>query len=93
MSAGKKSTPMRMCIACRNMIPKKELMRIVRGTDGHFFFDTSLRANGRGAYVCNKPECVERCLKKRLMNHAFGSQIPDEVYQSLSEEYANRQNS
>lgn len=93
MSTGKKSAPMRMCISCRNMMPKKELMRIVRGADGKFFFDTTLRANGRGAYVCDKPECVEKCLKKRLINHAFGTQIPDEVYEALSEEYANRKNS
>ena len=93
MSIGKKSAPMRMCISCRNMMPKKELMRIVRGADGKFFFDTTLRANGRGAYVCDKPECVEKCLKKRLINHAFGTQIPDEVYEALSEEYANRKNS
>lgn len=84
---------MRMCIACRNMIPKKELLRIVRGTDGKYFFDPTLRANGRGAYICDKPECVEKCLKKKLMNHAFSTQIPDDVYASLAEEYANRKNS
>ena len=93
MSTGKKAAPMRMCIACRNMIPKKELMRIVRGADGTISFDPTLKANGRGAYVCNKPECVQKCLKKRLLSHALNVQIPAEVYEKLSEEYASKQNS
>ncbi len=93
MSVGKKAAPMRMCIACRNMIPKKELMRIVKTADGKIVFDPTLKANGRGAYVCNNEECVTKCLKKKLLNHAFSTQIPDEVYAALSEEYANRQNS
>ena len=92
MTVEKKSVPMRMCVVCRNMIPKKELLRIVRGTDGSYFFDPTFKANGRGAYICDKPECMEKCLKKKMMNHAFRTQIPDEVYQALSEEYENRKN-
>ena len=92
MSKGKKANPLRMCVVCRNMMEKKELMRIVRGPEGNFFFDPTHKANGRGAYVCNKPECMEKCLKKKLLNHAFSTMIPDEVYAALSEEYANKQN-
>ena len=88
-----KSVPMRMCIVCKNMIPKKQLLRIVRGTDGNYFFDGTFKANGRGAYICDNPECVEKCLKKKLINHALRTQIPDEVYKALSEEYENRKNS
>ncbi len=92
MTVEKKSVPMRMCVVCRNMIPKKELLRIVRGTDGKYFFDPPFKANRRGEYLRDKPECMEKRLKKRMMHHAFRTQIPDEVYQALSEEYENRKN-
>ena len=93
MTDKKKSIPLRMCIVCRNMIPKKELIRIVRGMEGNYFIDTTFRANGRGAYICDKPECMEKCLKKKLLNHAFSAQIPEDVYRELMESYANKQNS
>ncbi len=93
MSVGKKAAPMRMCVACRMMIPKKELMRVVRDADGNLFFDPTLKKNGRGAYICNKQECMEKCLKKKLFNHVFFTAISDEIYEKLSEEYESRKNS
>jgi len=77
---------MRMCIVCKTMVPKKELIRIVRNEEG-YFIDRTLRMNGRGAYLCNNPLCMEVCLKKRQLNRAFKTEIPAEVYQKLLEEY------
>ena len=58
--AKKKSLPMRRCIACREMKPKKQLLRVVKNADGDIFVDASGKAAGRGAYICN----AEVCLKK-----------------------------
>ena len=80
-------TPLRMCIVCKEMKPKNELLRIVRNPEGEFLFDKSGKANGRGAYICAEGDCVERCLKKKLLNKAFKSNLDESVYAKLSEEY------
>lgn len=82
-----KSVPLRMCIVCKRMIPKNELLRIVCDKEGNVCIDTTNRANGRGAYVCTQPECVATCVKKRILNRAFKRELPEEVYKAISEEY------
>ena len=82
-----KKIPLLMCVACRGMFEKKELLRVVRNADG-FSIDATGKKSGRGAYVCKKPECFEKCLKKRLLDKAFDEKLPDEAYKSLGEEYA-----
>ena len=47
-----KKVPMRMCVACREMKPKKELIRVVRTPEGEIVADETGRKNGRGAYLC-----------------------------------------
>lgn len=87
MTERTKKTPLRMCIVCKEMKPKNELLRIVRNPEGEFLFDKSGKANGRGAYICAEGDCVERCLKKKLLNKAFKSNLDESVYAKLSEEY------
>lgn len=86
-----KKIPQRMCVVCREMYPKSELLRIVRTPEGALEFDSAGKANGRGAYVCKKAECMEKCLKKRLLNKVFKTNIPDEVYRRLEEEHGDVQ--
>ena len=92
MTEKTKKTPLRMCIVCKEMKTKNELIRIVRNPEGEFLFDKSGRANGRGAYVCAEGECVEKCLKKKLLNKAFKKNIDQSVYDKLSEEYESGKN-
>lgn len=87
MTERTKKTPLRMCIVCKEMKPKNELLRIIRNPEGEFLFDKSGKANGRGAYICAEGDCVERCLKKKLLNKAFKSNLDESVYAKLSEEY------
>lgn len=82
-----KKIPLRMCVACRNMLPKSELLRIVR-SDGGLSFDVTGKKSGRGAYVCKNPECIAKCAKKHFLDKAFGEKIPDEVYERLKNECA-----
>ncbi len=80
-----KKVPMRTCIACRQSKPKKELIRIVRNKDGEFFVDRTGKLNGRGAYVCDDNACFEKIIKRKMLGHAFGVEVPSDVYVSVEE--------
>ena len=85
-----KKIPMRTCIACRTGKPKKELIRVVKFGD-EIKLDFTGRLNGRGAYVCNDKACVEKLKKQKLLNRAFSMQVPDEIYDSIMEEFLGKQ--
>ena len=80
-----KKIPMRMCIACREMRAKKELMRVVRTQEGILAFDATGKLNGRGAYLCKDPACVDKAEKKKALSRALGCEIPAEIYDKLRE--------
>ena len=82
-----KKIPMRMCIACHEMKPKKEMLRIVRPKEGDVFIDYSGKAAGRGAYICNNADCIRKLRKARLLNKAFSAEIPQEVYEKIEVEF------
>jgi predicted RNA-binding protein YlxR (DUF448 family) len=65
----KRHIPQRTCVACRRTMPKRELNRVVRTTDGNVRFDPSGRMPGRGAYIC--PECLKDGLKTRALEHTL----------------------
>lgn len=83
-----KKVPQRMCVVCKEMRDKKSLMRIVRTPEGEYKLDYTGKLNGRGAYICADKDCVEKCLKKRLLNKAFKTNVEQSVYDALAEEYA-----
>ncbi len=76
--------PMRQCVGCRTMRPKSELLRIVRSPEGEVTFDPTGKKAGRGAYICNDPECLKKAIKSRGLSRAFEAEIPDEVFGILS---------
>lgn len=78
--------PMRMCVGCREMKPKKELIRIVRSAEGLIKLDKSSKAPGRGAYLCTSIVCLERAVKTRALERALEHKIDPEVYVQLKEE-------
>ena len=80
-----KTIPMRTCIACREMKPKKEMLRVVRNADGEIFVDVTGKAAGRGAYVCGGEECMKKLNSKKLLNKAFSSEVPLVVYEGLNQ--------
>jgi predicted RNA-binding protein YlxR (DUF448 family) len=82
-----KKLPMRTCIACRVEKPKRELIRIVKSKDGEFTVDKTGKLSGRGAYLCDDKACAEKVIKKKLLKHAFGVEVSNEVYDKLSEEF------
>ncbi len=81
-----KKIPMRMCIACREMKPKREMTRVVKTADGEIFADPTGKAAGRGAYVCSAPECVKKLGDKKLLHKAFSADVSSEVYLGVEED-------
>ena len=81
-----KKTPMRQCLGCREMKPKKELIRVVRSPEGEISLDFKGKANGRGAYLCPQADCLRKAVKARALERAFSAQIPEAVYDRLREE-------
>ena len=78
-----KKVPLRMCIACRTMQPKKNLVRIVKNKDGQIFVDKTFKANGRGAYLCNNANCLEKSIKTKALNRAFKCEISNDVLEEI----------
>ena len=81
-----KKIPMRQCLGCREMKPKRELIRVVRSKEGEISLDFRGKAPGRGAYVCPDPACLKKARKARALERAFSAQIPAEIYARLEEE-------
>jgi len=76
-----KKIPMRMCVGCRQMKPKKELLRVVRSPEGEVSLDPTGKKPGRGAYCCYSADCLKRALKQGQLE----VKLTPEVNQSLTE--------
>lgn len=85
--AGVKKQPLRQCIGCGQMKPKKELVRILKDEDGTFIIDRTGRKNGRGAYLCNDSECLKLAAKNKGLERSLKMAVPKEVYEILSKEF------
>ncbi len=92
-----KKIPLRKCTGCNEMKPKKELIRVVKLPDttdengevtakGNIELDFTGKKPGRGAYICNCSDCLNKAIKGKRLEKAFSSAIPSEVYESLKEE-------
>lgn len=75
--------PMRMCLGCQQMKPKKELLRIVRTPEGTVELDPTGKRNGRGAYLCPNLNCFQTAVKERRFRKAFGVDVDPEVFNHL----------
>ena len=82
-----KSIPMRTCIACREVKPKKEMLRVVRTTEGEILADPTGKLAGRGAYICGSEECMKKLNGKKLLNKAFSTEVSAAVYAGVEEEF------
>ncbi|WP_025028663.1 RNase P modulator RnpM [Caldalkalibacillus mannanilyticus] len=78
-----KKIPMRKCVACQEMIPKKSLIRIVRTPESQILLDPTGKASGRGAYVCANIECFTLAKKRNSFERALQTKISDEIYDEL----------
>jgi predicted RNA-binding protein YlxR (DUF448 family) len=81
-----KKIPLRQCVGCREMKPKRELIRVVRSPEGEISLDFRGKANGRGAYLCPNAECLKKAIRAKSLERAFSTAIPEEIYARLREE-------
>lgn len=81
-----KKIPLRMCLGCREMKAKKELVRIVKSPASEIALDFGGKMPGRGAYVCRDTDCFNRVVKSKALSRALKMQIPDEALELLKKE-------
>lgn len=80
-----KKIPMRMCVGCREMKPKRELIRVVRSPQGEVSIDPVGKKPGRGAYVCRSQACLQRAIRQKQLERQLEVQMTEEVAQYLSD--------
>ncbi|HIC94687.1 MAG TPA: YlxR family protein [Anaerolineae bacterium] len=81
----RKHVPQRTCVGCRQVRPKREMIRIVRTPDSGVEIDETGKRAGRGAYLCPKWECWEVALKKERLEHALKVTLTAEERERLWE--------
>ena len=81
-----RKVPMRKCTGCQEMKNKKEMIRVVRTTEGEIVLDTTGKKNGRGAYICLSSECLEKAIKNKGLERSLKVSIPQTVYDILKRE-------
>lgn len=83
-----KKVPMRMCVGCREMKPKRELIRVVRSPEGAVSIDPVGKKPGRGAYVCRSQACLARAIKQKQLERQLEVQLTEEVAHDLADTLA-----
>ena len=81
-----KKIPQRQCMGCRECKAKREMIRVVRCTDGSVNLDFGGKMNGRGAYICPNAECLKKAQRAKALERSLEVTIPDEVYERLTKE-------
>ncbi|MFR5050181.1 MAG: RNase P modulator RnpM [Ruminococcus bicirculans (ex Wegman et al. 2014)] len=81
-----KKRPMRMCLGCGEMKPKRELIRVVKSKEGDISLDLTGKKSGRGAYICKSVECFEKARKARKFERSFSCMISEDIYNSMEGE-------
>ena len=81
-----KKIPQRQCMGCRERKAKREMIRVVRGTDGTVSLDFGGKMNGRGAYICPDPECLKKAIRSKALERSLEVEIPEDVYARLQKE-------
>ena len=78
-----KATPQRTCIGCNIKKDKKDFIRIVKDNQNNISIDRTGKANGRGAYICDNIDCLEKAIKNKRIEKSFKMQIDESVYENL----------
>ena len=78
-----KKLPQRTGMGCNSKKDKNELIRIVKNSENEIFVDISGKQNGRGAYICNNSNCLEKLIKSKRLEKVFEMKISDEIYEKL----------
>ena len=78
-----KKLPQRPCMGCNSKKDKKDLIRVVKNKEEIISIDKTGKANGRGAYICNNIECLEKAIKSKRLERVLETKISEEIYENL----------
>ena len=87
-----KKIPQRQCMGCRERRNKRDMIRVVRGTDSTVGLDFGGKAPGRGAYICPDPECLKKAIRSKALDRSLEVTIPEDVYARLEKEMEGNKN-
>ena len=73
----------RMCMGCNNKKDKRELIRVVLNKNGEIAIDKTGKLAGRGAYICDSIECLEKAIKTKRLEKCFDMKIDENIYNEL----------
>ncbi|PWW06438.1 hypothetical protein DFQ01_103341 [Paenibacillus cellulosilyticus] len=82
-----RKVPLRKCIACQRMMPKKELIRVVRTPEANVLIDLTGKKAGRGAYLCGQVDCFRLAKKSRAFDRALKAQVEPVIYDQLEQDF------
>lgn len=78
-----KKVPMRLCVGCGEMKPKKELIRVLKDKEGTIGLDFTGKKSGRGAYLCKNMDCFQAAQKGHRFERSFGCRLSEEIYEEM----------
>lgn len=81
-----RKVPLRQCVGCQEMKNKKEMLRVLRTAEEGIVLDATGKKNGRGAYLCRNPQCLEKAIRNKGLERSLKVKIPQEVYDTLKKE-------
>ena len=84
-----KKIPMRQCVGCREMKPKRKLIHVIRTSEDEILIDATGKKNGRGAYICPNRECLEKAVKNKGLERSLKISVPQEIYEDFEREMGN----
>lgn len=82
-----RKTPLRKCVACQEMLAKKELIRVVKTPEDEVLIDLTGKKSGRGAYLCGKVSCFKLARKQRSLDKALKHAVAADVYEQLEQDF------
>ncbi|WP_138414761.1 RNase P modulator RnpM [Aquibacillus sediminis] len=83
MARKNKKIPLRKCVVTQEMMPKQELIRVVRNKDGEVFVDETGKKNGRGAYLTKSTDVIASAQRNKILERHLNAQIDDSIYEQL----------
>jgi len=78
-----KNIPQRTCMGCNTKKDKKDLIRIVKNNKNEITIDKTGKIEGRGAYICNSVQCLEKVIKSKRLERSLDIKISEEIYSNL----------
>ncbi|SFK27730.1 hypothetical protein SAMN04487936_11079 [Halobacillus dabanensis] len=84
MTRSKKQQPLRKCVVTQEMVPKQQLIRVVRNKEGEVFVDDTGKKNGRGAYLKKDIKVIEQAKAQQVLNRHLKAKVDESIYEELT---------